>query len=157
MLESQRRVIQYPKSIRRHAPSHSDLEKLYGDQNQMERVLAKCKRSWQVHYLVRWQPTFIILSHVEENKKIQYTPAQVEKVTQFGPRIACWLKLVSLKASWEPKQSLQGHVHLEADIAALEADELLRAATRPWPAALDAHLTNLERQFFFWPNRRCRF
>ena len=37
------------------------------------------------------------------------------------------------------------HVHLEADIAALVAFELLRAAIRPWPAAHDAHLTNLER------------
>ena len=62
----------------------------------------------------------MILLHVEEYKKTQYIPAHVEKVTQLGPRVACWLKLVSWKASWEAKESLQGHVHLEADIAALE-------------------------------------
>ena len=64
------------------------------------------------------------MSHVEEYRKIQYTPAHVEKVTHFGPLVACWLRLVSWKASWEPKESLQGHVQLEAEIAALEADEL---------------------------------
>ena len=57
----------------------------------------------------------MVVSHVEEYQKIQYTPDDVQIVTQFGPRVARWLKLVSWKASWEPKQSLHEHVHVQTD------------------------------------------
>ena len=117
----------------------------------MWRVLAKCKRSGQVHYQVMWQPTFMVVSHIEEYRKIQYTPDDVQKVTQFGPRVARWLKLVSWKASWEPKQSLHEHTHLQADIQVIEDMELEESARRPWPASCDLVFSNLERQSFFDP------
>ena len=72
-------------SIRRTTPSQGELEKLYGEQNHIWRVMAKYMRSGQVHYLARWQPTFRMLDHTEEYRKIHYVPADVQKVTQFGP------------------------------------------------------------------------
>ena len=94
------------------------------------------------------QPTFIVVSHVEEYRKIQYTPNDVQKVTQFWPRVARWLKLVSWKASWEPKQSLHEHARLQADIQDMEREE---SARRAWPASCDLVFSNLERQSFFDP------
>ena len=78
------KICRYPSSVRQQQPTHADLERVYGEQNHMWRVLAKCKRSGQVHYQVMWQPTFMVVSHVEEYQKIQYTPDDVQKVTQFG-------------------------------------------------------------------------
>ena len=93
----------------------------------------------------------MMLSHVEEYRKIQYTPDRMEKVTQFGPQAAKWLKLVSWKASWEPRESVCQHAHLEMDILAIEAGELEQAARRPWPMSCDLTLSNIERQSFFYP------
>lgn len=149
--ESQRRDLQHPKKIRQPGASHADLERLYGEQNHMWRVLAKCKRSGQVHYQVMWQPTFMLMCHVDEYRKIQYAPESMERVTQFGPQVAKWLKLVSLKASWEPRESVIDHSHLEMDMLAIEAGELEKAARRPWPRGSDPNFPNLERQSFFHP------
>ena len=66
----------------------------------------------------------MLVSHVEEYRKIQYTPDDVQKVTQFGPRVARWLKLEKWKASWEPEQSLHEPAHLEADMEVREKMEL---------------------------------
>ena len=79
--KSQRNIGRYPSTVRQQHPSHADLDRLYGEQNRMWRVLAKCRRSGQVHYQVMWQPTLIVASHVEEYWKIQYTPGDVQKVT----------------------------------------------------------------------------
>ena len=97
----------------------------------------------------------MLMSHVEEYKKIQYTPDRMEKVTQFGPRAAQWLKLVSWKVSWEPRESVCQHAHLEMDILAIEAGELEQAARRPWPTSCNLTLSNIERQSLVDP-KECR-
>ncbi len=83
------------------------------------------------------------------DRKIQYTPTHTQKVTQFGPRAAKWLKLVSWEDSWEPHESVREHAHLEADILAIDYAEARPAVRRPWPTSKDLCLTNLERQSFF--------
>ena len=93
--KSQHSICRCPGSVWQQGPSHADVERLYGEQNHMWQVLVKCKRSGQVHYQVMWQPTSMVVLHVEENRKIQCTLDDVQKVTQFGPRVAWWLKLVS--------------------------------------------------------------
>ena len=108
-----------------------------------------------MHLQVIWQPIFMLMSHVEEYRKIQYTPDGMAKVTQFGPRAAKWLKLMSWKASWEPRESLCQHANLAMDILAIEAGEPEQAARRPWPNSCDLTLSNIERQSFFDPEE-CR-
>ena len=137
--ESQRRACQHSKRMLQPGTSHADLERLYGEQNHMWQVLAKCKRSGPVHFQVMWQPTFMFMSHVEENRKIQYTPDRMERATRVGPRAAKWLKLVSWKASWETRESVCLHAHLEMDILNIEAGELEQAARRPWPNSCDLY------------------
>ena len=145
-------VHKYPLDIRRSSPSHGELERLYGDQNHMWRVLAKCLRSGREHFLVRWQPTFMLTPHINEYKKIQYVPEGMTRVTQFGPQVSKWLKLVSWKASWEPQESVCQHPHLEADILALKCVECRPAQSKPWPRSHDHNLSNLDRQSFFNPS-----
>ena len=58
----QRRSIRFLSSIRWNTPSHGELEKLYGEQNQIWRVMAKCMRSGQVHHLARWQLILPVMS-----------------------------------------------------------------------------------------------
>lgn len=122
----------------------------------MWRVLAKCTFSGQVHYQVMWQPTFMLMSKIEEYRKTQYTYDSPERVTQFGAQAAKWLQLVAWKASWDPiaQESVCQHAHLEMDILAVEAGELQQAARRPWPNSCNScelTLSNIERQFFIYP------
>ena len=89
----------------------------------------------------------MVVSHVEEYRKIQYTPDDVQTSGTIWPTwVAWWLKLVSWKASWEPKQSLHEHAHLQTDIQVIEDMELQESAHRPWPASCDLAMSNLERQ-----------
>ena len=151
LFPADRKVWRRPTSIRRSTASLPELEGLYRDQNYIWKVMAKCQRRQATHFLVRWQPTFIIANHIEQYKHACYNTSEVTRVQMFGPQVAKWLRLASWQDTWEPEESVREHPHLEADLLHIDCEALLPKRKRPWPQGHDTALNNLQRQSFFDP------